>query len=79
MDHYLKLKGDIFVHVFTGHISLGAEAIALKKAELSGVAGVLRDVWTPKHGVPATLLPENGPQLAASVVHCFCESLEARK
>ena len=33
----------------------------------------------PRHGVPAVLLSDNGPQFTASVVRTFCENVGARK
>ena len=33
----------------------------------------------PRHGVPAILLSDNGPQFTASIVRGFCETIGARK
>ena len=43
------------------HFLRWAEPVALRKAEVADVVFVLRNIWMPRHGVPATLLSDNGP------------------
>ena len=72
-------RGATIILVLIDHFTRWAEPIALRRAEVSDVVAALRDVWMPKHGVPATLLSDNGRQFVASVVREFCENVGIRK
>ena len=72
-------RGSTVILVFIDHFTRWVEPVALKKAEVSDVVSCLRDVWMPKHGVPAVLLSDNGPQFVAAVLRDFCASIGVRK
>ena len=72
-------EGNVFILVLIDHFSRWVELVPLRKAEVSDVILVLRDVWMPRHGVPAVLLSDNGPQFTAGIVRGFCEMIGARK
>lgn len=76
----LKTKnGNIFILVIIDHHSSCVKLIALKKAKVAEVVLALRAIWMPKHGIPATLLSDNGPQLTASDVQYFGKGVGARR
>lgn len=72
-------RGATIILVFIDHFTTWARPVALRKTEVSDVVVALRDVWMPQHGVPATLLSDNGRQFVASVVREFCENVGIRK
>lgn len=73
----LKTKnGNVLIFVIIDHCSRWVELIALKKAGLAEVMLALQNIWLPKHGVPAAILSDNGPQFTAGVVQYFCRGRE---
>lgn len=47
---------------------------------MADVVFVLRNIWMPERGVPATSLSDDdGPQFTATVVRSFCETWEIVK
>ena len=72
-------RGATIILVLTDHFTRWAEPIALKRAEVPDVVACLRDIWMPRHGVPAVLLSDNGPQFVAAVLRDFCANVGIRK
>ena len=72
-------RGATVILVLIDHFTRWAEPVALRKAEVSDVVACLLEVWMPRHGVPAVLLSDNGPQFVAAVLRDFCASIGVRK
>lgn len=72
-------RGNTIILVLIDHFSRWAEAVPLKRAEVSDIVWALREVWMPRHGVPAVLLSDNGPQFVAAVLREFCLNVGIRK
>ena len=72
-------RGATVILVMIDHFTRWAEPVALRKAEVSDVVACLLEVWMPRHGVPAILLSDNGPQFVAAVLKDFCASTGVRK
>ena len=72
-------RGATVILVMMDHFTRWAEPVALRKAEVSDVVACLLEVWVPRHGVPAILLSDNGPQFVAAVLRDFCASVGVRK
>ena len=72
-------RGATVILVMMDHFTRWAEPVALRKAEVADVVACLVEVWMPRHGVPAILLSDNGPQFVAAVLKDFCASIGVRK
>ena len=72
-------RGATIILVMMDHFTRWAEPVALRKAEVSDVVACLLEVWMPRHGVPAVLLSDNGPQFASTVLKEFCARIGVRK
>lgn len=65
--------------VMIAYFTRWAEPKALKNAEVADVVTCLFKAGMPKHGVPAILLSNNGPQFVTAVLKTFCASIGLRK
>ena len=65
----------MYILVLIDHFSRWAEPIPLRKTEVADVVHCLKEIWMPKHGVPAILLSDNGPQFAAGCLEISVPAL----
>lgn len=72
-------SGSRFVLVLIDHFTRWVNISAAKRMTVDEVTRVLLEQWIPAHGVPGTLLSDNGPQFVAEALLRVCESMGIRK